>query len=259
MNGVSIAYAQARIQSRYGQRADASVWSKLHNIQDTGSYLQSAQQTAIRPWVLGISATYSSHDVELALRQKYRYHVDEVASWMPDDWHKSLQWIKRLADLPVLQYLAAGGDALEWMKSDPDISAFTAEDPQLRRQAMHAGGLQLLVDAMLDSASMLPGWLLHWNRLLPGSFASDAGLLKLNKLMLDQIQLQLHQHSAALPTDYDPLFQRLRLLFRRYAFRPAGVCAYLAIVALDVHHLRSQLMQRILFQDTEYLPEGLPQ
>ena len=68
----SIAYAQTRIQSRYGERADASVWLKLHNIYDLGSYLQTAQQTPLRPWVLGLSSTHSSHDIEEVLRQKYR-------------------------------------------------------------------------------------------------------------------------------------------------------------------------------------------
>ena len=150
MNGVSIAYAQARIQSRYGQRADASVWSKLHNIQDTGSYLQSAQQTAIRPWVLGISATYSSHDVELALRQKYRYHVDEVASWMP---MTGTSHCNGSSALPTCRYCSTWSRAvkcLEWMQSDPDIRAFTAPDPQLRRQAMRDAGLQLVVEAMAE-------------------------------------------------------------------------------------------------------------
>ena len=74
-----IAYAQARIQSRYGRRADAGVWLKLQNIHDLGSYLQTAQQTPLRHWVLGLSSSHNSHEIELALRQKYRHHIDEVA------------------------------------------------------------------------------------------------------------------------------------------------------------------------------------
>ena len=52
MTGLSdFAYAQVRLQSRFGQRADEHVWLRLHNILDLASYLQVAQQTPLRPWV----------------------------------------------------------------------------------------------------------------------------------------------------------------------------------------------------------------
>ena len=254
-----IAYAQARIQSRYGERADAGVWLKLHNIYDLGSYLQTAQQTALRPWVLGLSSTHSSHDIELALRQKYRHHVDEVASWMPANWQRSLQWIRRLADLPLLQYLLAGGEPLEWMKSDPEISDFTADDPQQRVQAIREAGNGALVDSWQRSGSMLPGWLLQWNSLHPKSMYHDRGLKPLEKLLQQQMQLETTQQGIALPTDYEIILDRLRLIFRRYAFQPAAVCAYLVIVAIDLHRVRSDLMQRLFFQAGQDIEEGLPE
>jgi hypothetical protein len=48
-------------------------------------------------------------------------------------------------------------------------------------------------------------------------------------------------------------------VFRRSAFQPAAVCAYLAIVAIDLHRLRSDLMLRLFFQDVHDLEQGLPQ
>ena len=248
MAGVaSLAYAQTRIQSRYGERADAGVWLKLHNILDLGSYLQTAQQTALRPWVLGLSSTYNSHDIEQALRQKYRQHVDEVANWMPAKWHRPLQWTKRLADLPTLQYLLAGGEPLEWMKSDPEISDFTDDDIQQR------------VHSWRQHGSILSGWLSQWNSIRPKSIYYDQGLKQLEKLLLEQRQLQTRQQGKTLPGDYEIMLDRLRLVFRRSAFQPAAVCAYLAIVAIDVHRLRSDLMLRLLFQDVLDIEQELPQ
>jgi len=140
-------YVQVRLQSRYGQRANEDVWLRLHNIHDLSSYLQVAQQTPLRQWVIGISSIHSSHEIELALRQKYRKHIDEVTNWVPAAWQKPVQWIKRFADLPVLQYLLAGGTPSHWMKADPDIREFTADDPALRLQAMTDAGCASLATA----------------------------------------------------------------------------------------------------------------
>jgi hypothetical protein len=247
MTGLSLAYAQARIQSRYGDRADPQVWLKLHNIHDLGSYLQSAQQSPLRPWVLGISASYSSHDIELVLRQKYRYHVDEVAGWMPLRWQRPLRWIKRLVDLPALQHLASGGEPMAWMTKDPALTDFTVDDPLLRIHAMRDAGQGPLVDAWQQDGTMLSGWLTHWNKLSPGSLRSDDGLARLEKVLREGMQRVERQKGPVSPTDYEALLDTLRLIFRRHAFRPAAVCAYLVIIATDLHRLRSDLMQRMYF------------
>jgi hypothetical protein len=270
MTAVSdFAYAQARLQARYSWRADETVWLRLHNIDDLASYLQIAQQTALRPWVLGIGPGHDSHAIELALRQKYRQHVEEVASWMPAGWKIPLQWIRRLADLPVLQYLLAGGIALEWMRSDPDISKFTADDTALRLQAMSVAGCASLVNAWQQGDTLFSGWLSHWKKIQPHKSKFSNGLQNMENLLhqhMQQLQtshLQARQADVVLPTDYDLLTDSMRIIFRRYAFQPAAVCAYLALIAVDIHRIRSDLMQRLLFQsnenfDNENLARGLP-
>lgn len=259
MTGLSaIAYAQTRVQSRYGERANAAVWAKLHHIHDLGSYLQTAQQTALRHWVLGLSTSHSSHDIELALRQKYRRHVDEVASWMPTDWQKPLRWIKRLVDLPILQYLAEGGKPLGWMKSDPDIKAFIVDDPLLRLQAIQQAGNRILVGNWQQTGSILSGWLSQWNSMCPKSRYSSQRLQPLEKLLHEQMHQQENRHEVPQPGDYESILYQLRLIFRRSAFQPAAVFAYLAIVAVDLHRIRSDLMQRLYFQSGQDLAEDLP-
>ncbi len=253
-----LAFAQIRVQSRYGARAEAGVWLKLHNIHDLGSYLQAAQQTPLHPWVLGLSSTHTSDDIELALRQKYRHHVDEVAGWMPVGWRKPTQWIKRLADLPVIQYLITGGEPHDWMKSDPYISAFTADDPLARLQLLQQTDNRALVESWEQQGSLLAGWLSQWKRIRPTAHNSEHGLSALEKLLNWQIQQQL-RFEPARQADYEEILNRLRLIFRRYAFQPAAVCAYLAIVAIDLHRIRSDLMQRMYFQHEPDLALGLPE
>lgn len=258
MTTQTLAYAQARIQSRFGQRVDENVWLRLHNIRDLGSYLQTAQQTPLRPWVLGISTTHSSHEIELTLRQKYRHHVEEVAGWMPPGWRAPLRWVRRLADLPVLQYLVAGGEPLDWMRSDPEFGDFTADDPLMRVHAMRDAGCWPLIDSWQQDGSMLPGWQKQWLRMRPKNRFYESGLRRMDRLLLEQMQQQGRQQTTPLPTDYQAFGDRLRKVFRRYAFEPAGVCAYLAIVAVDLHRLRSDLMQRLFFVDASGLPGDLP-
>ena len=253
------AYAQARIQSRYGRRAEADVWFKLHNIHDLGSYLQTAQQMPLRHWVLGLDLDQSSHQIELTLRQKYRSHVDEVASWMPRDWKKSLRWIKRLVDLPVLQYLVDGGEPLVWMHADPEIARFITDDPRSRLQAIQQADNGIMVDSWQQSGSILTGWSTQWDALRPASRLQNQGIELLERLLHDHMKMQSKHQEATPPTEYEHITERLRLVYRRYAFLPAAVFAYLAMVAVDIHRLRNDLMQRLYFQQVPDRHLGISQ
>ena len=183
---------------------------------------------------------------------------------MPADWRVPLQWIKRLADLPALQYLLGDGVALDWMKVDPDISEFTIDDSTLRLQAMRLAGYDSLVNAWQQGDTMFAGWLSHWKKVQPRAPVFNKGLQNLENLLHQQLQLlSRQQHTGneatalALATDYYAITDNLRVIFRRYAFQPAAVCAYLAIIALDIHHLRRNLMQRLLFQDGSRFCTGI--
>lgn len=104
MNNVAhFAYAQARLQARHGQRADEQVWRRLHSTGDLSNYLQMARQTVLRPWVIGIDTSQSSHDIEFSLRRQFCRYVDDVSHWLPADWRAALQALKRLPALPALQ------------------------------------------------------------------------------------------------------------------------------------------------------------
>jgi hypothetical protein len=247
---VSFAYAQARLQARFGERPDEHVWQRLHSIGELGSYLQVARQTVLRKWVLGISPTHDSHDIELALRQKFRNHIDEVASWPPPAWRAALQWIKCLPDLPAIQHLLGGGTVTEWMRRDPMLSAFTDIDTNMQTQSLRASECIVLAASMRRGDTLLQGWLQHWRELLPESAHSDKqicqGLNHLEALLRTQLNPQRDNTTPLLRED---MAHRLRTAFRRCSFQPAAAFAYLALTALDLERLRGDLLQRVLFSN----------
>lgn len=246
------AYAQVRLQSRYSQRANEDVWLRLHNIHDLSSYLQIAQQTPLRQWILGIDSRHSNHEIELALRQKYRKHIDEITNWVPADWQKPVQWVKRLADLPVLHYLLAAGTPSDWMKNDPDITEFTADDSALRLQAMSNAGYASLVSAWQQKQNLSAGWLSDWKAMHPRVTAFTTGLQDLEHLLQQQLHSQLEIGNSStqdLAVDYESITHKLAIFFRRHAFQPAAVYAYLAIIAIDLHRVRADLLQRLFFNN----------
>lgn len=247
-SNASFAYAQARLQAHFGQRPDKHDWLRLHSIGEIGSYLQSARQTTMRPWVLGISPTHGSHDIELALRQKFRKHIDEVASWPPQPWRAALQWIKCLPDLPALQHLLTGGEAAVWMQRDPVLASFTEIEDLNRISSPSASDCAVLAASWSRGDTLFHGWLQHWHKLQPkGTFDGaefSQGLRHLEALLHTQLN---PPHGATTPLLREALAHKLRTAFRRYSFQPAAACAYLALTALDFERLRGDLLQRVLF------------
>lgn len=264
-SGSTFNFAQVRLQSRYGQRADERVWLSLYNTLDLASYLHTAQQTPLRSWLLGIDAEHTVHEVELALRQKYRNHVDEVAGWLPAEWQPSFHWIKYLHDLPVLRYLLDGGRPQRWMKTDPALSNFIADDVNERMQAMRRSGCGCLVTAWQQGNPMLLAWLDQWEKLWPGNNDHEVGMRRLTRYLRARLLKGKQSYyqgvdigNSVVGEDSEALTADMAVMFRRYAFQPAAVGAYLAIIASDLLRIRSDLMQRLLFPGTVSLNgEGL--
>lgn len=242
------AYAQARLQARFGERPDESVWLHLHGIGELGSYLQAAQQTSLRQWVLGLDPSRSSHEIELALRLKFRRHIDEVAGWMPERWRAALKWIKCLPDLPALQHLLAGGYAADWMQYDPALVDHTGENTMLRLQSAHQSNCIALPEGWRQGDPLFHGWLRRWRELLPKTGPATTefgqGLSHIENLLIAQIAPSQNTYTPQLREE---LAVKLRTAFRRYRFQPATCCAYLALTALDIERLRGNLLQRALF------------
>jgi hypothetical protein len=246
-NTARFAYVQARLQARHGMRPDERVWRRLESVGELGAYLQVARNSTLRPWVAGLHAEHGAHDIEFTLRQQYRRTVDEVTQWMPAGWHGPVSWVRRLPDLPALQYLLTGDAAPGWLRNDPELRLFAADTPELRVQALQSSDYAPLLRDWQGGEPLYASWLEHWRRLWPEASRLVIGLETLARLLRRHLgALSLYSGSSSAPLQ-ETLLRELNRAFRRYSFQPAAAFAHLGLVALDVQKLRGQLLQRAVF------------
>ncbi len=244
----SLEFAQARLQARHGQRASAAAWQRLETTREFGALLDVARSSPLRPWLVGITPASTSHQIELALRAHWRALVAEVAAWMPAAWQAPMAWCAVLADLPVLQHLARGGEPGAWMHDDPDYRALCAAPPNDRRAGLAAGKFGALASAWPAPELLGRTWLTEWRRRLPERPGDGRDTL-------DQLVATLLQHGTAFagaPPGPGALLRRslqarLALLLRRATLEPAAAFIHIALCALDLERLRGELLSRLLF------------
>lgn len=239
------AYAQARLNARHGDRADEATWRRLQSIGDLGSYLQLAQRTSLRSWVLGLHASTGSHDIENALRRQFREYIDDVGHWLPGSWAASVYSVKRVVDLPALQYLLDGGVLQPWMLDDPALRPFASENVAVRLDAVAGSDCGYVVSAWKRGIPLYRAWLDNWRGQWPSAPRFARGVEAVARLF------EAHIHALASGTTAsgqlrDALRTRLAFMFRRYSFQPAAAFAHLALVALDLQILRGALVRRAL-------------
>jgi hypothetical protein len=249
-HGARFAYAQARLQARHGMRPTEQLWRRLASTGDLANFLQQAQQTTLRPWVLGLQATQTSHTMELSLRQHFRRYTDEVAGWLPGNWGAVVRAAKRLPDLPALQYLLRGETAPRWLLEDAELRPFASENMASRLEALHHSDCDYLAAAWQRGDPLYKAWLERWQQQWPVSQRFAAGLAHLGRLLRKYLQQPGGEAVAAGGMPRQQLVAGLGYVFRRYSFEPAAACAHLGLVALDLEQLRGELLQRALFAET---------
>jgi hypothetical protein len=244
-------YAQARLQARFGERPDESVWQKLEAAQGPGAALEIARAAGLRRWVAGITPQADSHTIEIALRARWRESVSEIASWMPERWQPALLWTRGLVDLPALWYLGRGGAPLPWMLRDPVLHAYARADRKTLDAALRQACGAFLGSASEDAGGALAdnafpshirqAWLDEWRRRWPrwSDAASLDGLARLFDAAMKQ--------PAA--TGRHELARKLRSLFRRSVLHPVVAFIYVAFVTLDIERLRAGLMKHALARE----------
>ena len=251
MNNVTLfAYAQARLQARHGQRADQQVWRRLHSTGDLANYLQMARRTVLRPWVIGIDSSQSSHNIEFSLRHQFRRYVDEVASWLPADWRAAFQALKRLPLLPALQHLLSDTRVPAWMLDDPELRHFASENGKRRMDAIQASGYGYLVQAWQQGEPLYDAWHDHWQHQWPGPARLNLAMKQLGRLLLRHIRVHGSGSGGSTRQQREVLLSKLTAAFRNYSFQPAAALAHLALVALDLEQLRGDLLSRKLFAES---------
>jgi len=241
-------YTQTRLQARHGLRPDERSWQLAESQRELGNFLQSARQTGLKSWVSGLPATDSNQRLETALLKLYRDYVDDIASWVPRGWRKSVEWTNSLTYLPALLHLIKGNTAQAWMLQDPVLKPFTAIHHDQRNAALLQSDYAPMVHAYHEGMPLLAAWTARWQFLWPAPGASE-------RASLQHLQTLLQQHLASFARETpesawrqrQQLAARLGTLFRAFRYQPAAVFCHLLLVALDVERLRGDILQRRLF------------
>lgn len=257
--GPPIEYAQARLQARYGERADERLWNQLHGARSFGALLETVRGSTLHRWVAAIGPDADVDEVELGLRAVFRAHVAEVARWLPDAWRGAVLWTVHLLDLPAIVQLARGETPPPWLARDPALQAYAEPDADARRAALRAGPLGAIVRALeRERAETAPGapaavvargtWVEAWRGRWPKPAGGDAAALAgMARLVEAHLVALLDRPADEAWASRRALAARFGARFRRYALRPPAAFAYLAVVALDLERLRAELVGRAAF------------
>lgn len=246
----SVELADARVHARHGERLDASGWRRIEVLREFAPALELARTTALRPWLVGITADSSVEEIEAALRGHWRRTVAEVADWMPARWRPAILWCAWLPELPLLQHLARGGDPPRWLDDDALWRAVATAPAETRSAVLAAGPASGLAAAWAAPEATGRTWLGAWRERLPARLG-DAGAA------LDALVRALLAHAAAFvqaaPSQGWSLRASLQAqlvhLLRRSALQPAIAFVHIALCALDLERLRAELLRRAIFRN----------
>jgi len=264
IGGLPVEYAQARLQTRYGQRGDESLWNQLRSARSLAAALETLRASPLRRWVAAIPVDADADEVELRLRTELRASIAEVAGWVAGEWQRALAWTVHLVDLPAVTRLARGEPPAPWMRRDPVLQQYAEADADARRAALRNGPLApvvLAIEAQLAEgigkhaapvkelgARALEVWLAEWRDRWPDRDGDDAAALEeLASLVLRHLPRFLDVGSEDAWAMRRGLEAQIAARFRRHAFTPVAGFAYAALVALDIEKLRAQLVTRAAF------------
>jgi len=243
-------YTQTRLQARHGMRPDEHIWQIVESKKDLANYLQSARQTPLRSWVVGLQSTDNYHVIETTLARLYREYVLDLARWVPLTWRESVEWTSVLVYLPAIQHLLLGNTARNWMLEIPELKSMTMSNQNLRLDAFSESPYAPLLDAWRENQPLLSAWLVCWQSLWPKKKSwAHAPLKQLIALIEEHVETFSQLSPDATWRQRQQLAARLTLMFRNYTYQPVTIFIHLLLVALDVERLRSAILQRSLFPD----------
>ncbi|MCM2312654.1 MAG: hypothetical protein NDI84_14740 [Steroidobacteraceae bacterium] len=244
---LSFAFAQARLQSRFGERPQASDWQHLEATRDLGAVLQILRAGRLARWTAQIGARPGVHELERRLREQWMQAVDEVAAWQPGHWRDGTRWMRWITYLPALQKLARGGRAPAWMRADPILGPIVAREPRERAAALAGTPLAPLAAGFATPPDVARAWAAHWQALWPEPSAARAPLLQLVALLRAHRERLVEAPPEATSRDsMRSLERRLELLFRRHPLSAAAAATYVCLMQLDMQRLRGLLAVRAL-------------
>ena len=239
------AYAQARLQARFGQAADPAALQSANAARDLAGFLGAIRATSQRRYTTRLAPGMDPHELERHLRFEWSTLVDEVARWQPTPWQEAIRWMRWLPYLPALQKLSRGGRPPAWTRADPVLGHIVALDPALRGTALAASPLQPFRPALEAGAGdVTAAWLGHWRTLWARGSRHERAL---ERIARDVASLDAKLRAAAGGESrglHQALSCRLVRTFRRHPLSPAAAVAYLGLEGLGLLGLRGGVMRR---------------
>ena len=72
-----LAYVQARLQARHGERLTDQEWDALNSVGSFSEYFQRAQKTFLARFMVHLGLSRDAHAIEQAIRSGWRDYVAE--------------------------------------------------------------------------------------------------------------------------------------------------------------------------------------
>jgi hypothetical protein len=244
---LSFAFAQARLQSRFGERPAAADWQHLEATRDLGAVLQVLRGGRLARWTSRLAAKPPLHDIERRLREEWLHAVDEVAAWQPPPWREGTRWMRWITYLPALQKLARGGRAPAWMRADPVLGPIVAREPRERGPALKGTPLAPLAAGFSDPPDVARAWAIHWQTLWPPGSDSRLPLARFLAILRSHRERLVEAPAGATSREsVQSLERRLSLLFRHHPLSATAAAAYVGLLMIDLQRLRGLLAVRSL-------------
>lgn len=250
-NDARLAYLQARLQARHGDRPSPDDWRVAEASTDLSHFLDALRRTALRRWLGDINHEMEPEAIERQLRAAWRDAVDQVASWAPQEWRAAVEWLRWLPDLPAIDHLMRGANVPPWMRADPVMREMAFDEPHRRREALAAlPQAPMQPDDEQAVPRVVEAWIEEWWRRVPKA-DRDAD----SELM--QILVIVREHAEAMRTGDDAdgialsnlLAGRLVRRFRRGAGTAAALFSHLVLDGLELERVRAGVITRRLMPE----------
>lgn len=234
-----IAYAQARVQARFGSRPDESLWRELEAGRELPHLIEMVRASGLRAAVESLGASMDGHALESRLRSRWATACTEIAGWYPPTWKPSMTWLGWLPWVAPLTWLVHRDDVPGWMQDDPLLAKLAAAGPDERAEQLAESPFAPLTEAWQRGGNLAQAWHAEWRSSWPDTdTASRRGLLRLDDAL-----------AAFLPGPsgqaFDPLVDATDVavtrIFRRQAGTPVAGLALLVLLGLDHMRLRAAL------------------
>jgi hypothetical protein len=245
-----LAYLQARLQARHGDRPSADDWRVAEASADLSHYLEALRRTSLKRWIGDLNHEMEPEAIERQLRAAWRELLEQVAHWAPEEWRPAIRWMRWLPNLPAVDHLLRGLKVPPWMRADPVMRDFAFDDPGRRREAFaefQLAGLE--ADGEPGPPRVAEAWIAEWRRRMPKG-ARD-------REELDEILEQLLAHVEAMRASEDTdgralrnlLGARLARRFRRGAGTAVALFTHLLLDGLELERVRAGIMTRRLLPE----------